>query len=204
MGRWIFSARIMAASAAVLSVALTLRLATPGVADFLAAGVPQIYISVASWLTPPYLYLIINGIIISIAATSRHQKTVVADGQLRAFSEQVDFHVEDADLRADVLDPRTGGDENMNLSMKTGLEEEFVISSSSWSPRRRESKDPLEKSTGNGLVGDKPLVSTRLSHRRSIKTSPEGSNGIPNFISLFYFVCLFPPSLPVFFQFIKI
>lgn len=175
MGRWIFSTRIMAASAAVLSAALTLWLATPAVADFLASGAPRIYGSVASWLTPLYLYLIINGIIISIAATSRYQKTVVADGQLPPFSEQMDFHVEDADLRAEALDPRTGSDEIMSLPLATGLEkEEFVISSSGWSPRRGESKDPPEKSTGNSLVGDKPLVSTRLNRRRSIKASPEG------------------------------
>ncbi|KAH0455142.1 hypothetical protein IEQ34_017066 [Dendrobium chrysotoxum] len=173
MGHWIFSANIVAASAAVLSAALALWLATPSVANFLVAGAPQFYGSVASWLTPPYLYLIVNGIIISIAATSRYQKTVVADGQLPPFSEQANFHVEDADLLAEVQDLRVLGDESLSEPAEPA-KEEFVISSSSWSANMEESKDPLEKSTGKGLLENKPLVSARLGHRRSIKSIPEG------------------------------
>ncbi|KAJ0983716.1 hypothetical protein J5N97_011971 [Dioscorea zingiberensis] len=37
------------------------------------------YGSLLSWLTPPYLYFIINGIIISIAASSRFQKAVTEE-----------------------------------------------------------------------------------------------------------------------------
>ncbi|XP_020692073.1 uncharacterized protein LOC110106483 [Dendrobium catenatum] len=170
MGHWIFSASIVATSAVVLSAALALWLATPTVANFLVAGAPQLYGSVASWLTPPYLYLIVNGIIISIAATSRYQKTVAADAQLSPFSQQADFRVEDADLLAEVQDLRILGDESLSDPAK----EEFVISSSSWSPKMEESKDPLEKSTGKGLLVNKPLVSARLGHRRSIKSIPEG------------------------------
>ncbi|KAI0497773.1 hypothetical protein KFK09_021008 [Dendrobium nobile] len=170
MGHWIFSASIVAASAAVLSAALALWLATPSVANFLVAGAPQLYGSVTSWLTPPYLYLIVNGIIISIAATSRYQKTVAADAQLSPFSEQADFRVEDADLLVEVQDLRVQGDESLSEPAK----EEFVLLSSSWSPKMEESKDPLEKSTGKGLLVNKPLVSARLGRRRSIKSIPEG------------------------------
>ncbi|KAL0911245.1 hypothetical protein M5K25_019370 [Dendrobium thyrsiflorum] len=177
MGHWIFSARIVAASAAVLSAALALWLATPSVANFLVAGAPQFYGSVASWLTPPYLYLIVNGIIISIAATARYQKTVVADGQLPPFSEQADFRVEDADLRAEVQDLLILGDESLSEAAEPA-KEEFVISSSSWSPNMEKSKDPQEKSTGKGLLGNKPLVSARLGHRRSVKSIPEAGKAL--------------------------
>lgn len=61
-------------SAGVLSVALALKVSVPLVFEFSVLYVPLIWNSLISCLRPPYIYIIINGIIISIVASSRfHQ-----------------------------------------------------------------------------------------------------------------------------------
>lgn len=59
-----------AAAAAVL-VAFGVRMAAPAAAGFVADELPRAQAAAATWLTPPYLYLVINAIILSIAASSR-------------------------------------------------------------------------------------------------------------------------------------
>ncbi|CAA0835989.1 Protein of unknown function (DUF761 [Striga hermonthica] len=71
MGGWILSMKILLISAGVVSLAVGLRFAVPAAAD----GIPALWSAAVSWLRPPYLYLIINGIIITIAASSRFQKS---------------------------------------------------------------------------------------------------------------------------------
>ncbi|KAJ0983659.1 hypothetical protein J5N97_011914 [Dioscorea zingiberensis] len=75
----IFSMRVTLASVAVASTAVMLRLSGSSFVGFLSSEVPRMYGSLLSWLTPPYLYFIINGIIISIAASSRFQKAVTEE-----------------------------------------------------------------------------------------------------------------------------
>ncbi|KAH0469074.1 hypothetical protein IEQ34_002306 [Dendrobium chrysotoxum] len=198
MGRWMLSVKIVAASAAVFSSAVALQLAAQPVTEFLVAEGPRFYKSIASWLTPPYLYFIINGIIISIAATSRFQKTMAADSHVtlgptlsapppsaeQDLSEPIEYIskvTEDARLSPEFLAPAIGPGKGMELPDSAAdleLEEGFVISRSSWSPRRRgSSENLLEKSAAVGSGGattEKPPVSARLGRRKSIKASPEG------------------------------
>ncbi|GER53042.1 hypothetical protein STAS_30534 [Striga asiatica] len=65
------SMKILLISAGIVSLAVGLRFAVPAAAD----GIPALWSAAVSWLKPPYLYLIINGIIITIAASSRFQKS---------------------------------------------------------------------------------------------------------------------------------
>ncbi|KAM0892245.1 hypothetical protein ACQ4PT_025881 [Festuca glaucescens] len=62
-----------AAAAAAVLVAAGLRMVMPAAAGFVAEEIPRAQAAAATWLTPPYLYLVINAIIISIAASSRYQ-----------------------------------------------------------------------------------------------------------------------------------
>lgn len=194
------SVKIVAASAAVFTSAVALRLVTPPVTEFLVADGPRLYKSIAAWLSPPYLYFIINGIIISIAASSRFQKTIASDSHstvsptlsdpplptsaetgFNAPTEYVSKVAEDASMSPAFLPPGIGAGKGIELSdsvAQTELEEGFVISRSSWSPKRRvSSENQPEKSAAAGAGGDvkeKPPVSTRLGRRKSIKASPEG------------------------------
>ncbi|KAF2314285.1 hypothetical protein GH714_025030 [Hevea brasiliensis] len=69
----VLSLKIALISTCVLSVAVMLKLSVPVVTDFAVHELPLMYSSVISWLRPPYLYLVINGIIISIVASSKLQ-----------------------------------------------------------------------------------------------------------------------------------
>ncbi|EPS65635.1 hypothetical protein M569_09142, partial [Genlisea aurea] len=64
---WISPMKVMLISAAAISIVMALMLSLPVAVN----GIPVIYTVLHSWLKPPYLYLIINGIIITIAASSR-------------------------------------------------------------------------------------------------------------------------------------
>ncbi|KAL2455940.1 Protein of unknown function (DUF761) [Abeliophyllum distichum] len=58
----------------VVSVAIGIKFSTPLIVQFVFNQVPVIWSIILSWTKPPYLYIIINAIIIIIAATSRfHQ-----------------------------------------------------------------------------------------------------------------------------------
>lgn len=68
----ILSFRFGLSTAAVLFTAVVVKLS----AEFTLSRVPLIWTLVASWLKPPYLYLVINCIIITIVASSKLQKHV--------------------------------------------------------------------------------------------------------------------------------
>ncbi|XP_071725872.1 uncharacterized protein [Rutidosis leptorrhynchoides] len=67
------SLKLAVVSAAIMSTAVMLRLLTPVVTDLANSDVTTIWTSLISWLKPPYLYVVINCIIITIVASSRLQ-----------------------------------------------------------------------------------------------------------------------------------
>lgn len=70
-----FSVKLVLMSTIVLSAALMLKLSVPVIMDFAVYELPSIYNGLVSWLQPPYLYLLINCIIITIVASSKLQST---------------------------------------------------------------------------------------------------------------------------------
>ncbi|XP_048141387.1 uncharacterized protein LOC125316620 [Rhodamnia argentea] len=58
-------------SAGAVSIAVALRASVPSISDSLAPRLPPVLDSLLSWFRPPYLFIVVNGIIITIAATSR-------------------------------------------------------------------------------------------------------------------------------------
>ncbi|KAG0478911.1 hypothetical protein HPP92_013630 [Vanilla planifolia] len=208
MGDRVFSIKIATASAVVLLAAVALWLATPAVAEFFTEEAPRVYGTVAAWLTPPYLYFVINGIIITIVATSRFQKPFEAASDNLAshpgFSAapshmsvvedhpRPDGYITTVDERADLqlgfLIPETceGHGEIVELSTTAELppEEGFFLARSMWSSNRRDSDEALpEKPTNSGLAVGKPLVSSRKD-RRSLMASLEASGGENEVLSL--------------------
>ncbi|CAN4104141.1 unnamed protein product [Withania somnifera] len=67
------SLKIFLISTTVLSAAIMLKVSAPAVTDFAVSEVPSLWNGVVSWLKPPYLYLVINCIIITIVASSKLQ-----------------------------------------------------------------------------------------------------------------------------------
>ncbi|KAI3983032.1 hypothetical protein MKX01_035313 [Papaver californicum] len=74
---WAFSLKVLLISTGVLSMTIILKLSIPLVLEFMISEIPVFWSCLLSWLTPPYLYVIINGIIITIAASSKfnHHKS---------------------------------------------------------------------------------------------------------------------------------
>ncbi|KAL4585530.1 hypothetical protein LXL04_010152 [Taraxacum kok-saghyz] len=70
---WILSLKVLLISAGLVYVAVTMKLAVPLMLNFAVYDFPAIWSVIVSWLKPPYLYVVINGIIITIAASTRFQ-----------------------------------------------------------------------------------------------------------------------------------
>ncbi|XP_018823543.1 uncharacterized protein LOC108993187 [Juglans regia] len=71
---WTLSLKLVLISTGLLSLAAMLKLSLPVVSDFVAYEIPSIWSCVLSWLRPPYLYIVINFIIVSILASSKLQQ----------------------------------------------------------------------------------------------------------------------------------
>ncbi|XXG59692.1 hypothetical protein AAC387_Pa04g1731 [Persea americana] len=172
----IFSIKTLLLSTAALSAALLFSLSLPLLRHFLTSVVPQIWSSLLSWLTPPYLYFVINGIIISIVASSKFQQLqqqASVEELPEKGSVEVQHHFEipavvlksPAEIRPDFEVNREVVYGEMEKVKGKEEEEDFVISRSDWKPRRRDSM----------VSEEKPLVSVRIGHRKSVKASPEGN-----------------------------
>ncbi|KAL5736199.1 hypothetical protein ACOSQ2_030987 [Xanthoceras sorbifolium] len=122
-GKLSFSLKVGLVSTCVLSAAIVLKLSMPLISEFVASDVPVLWSVMLQWLKPPYLYLVINCIIISIVASSKLQQNdgasssapekVVLSGDVRTgfdhrvvYDDASDLASEKAVLSGDV---RTGG-----------------------------------------------------------------------------------------------
>lgn len=197
-GNLILSLKVAVISTCVLLVGVMLKLSVPLISDFVASDVPSFWNVMLQWLKPPYLYLVINGIIISIVASSKFQQKgdhlspevpavapeKVVAGDVRTGYSLVYDHV------GDLTDVSTTGnqgvyerieqrkkaeDEMVEVGMKTmmdGGDEIGVVEMSVEPPQRT---DSMEFSDSSEKEKDKPPFSSRFSHRKAVKASPEGN-----------------------------
>uniref|UniRef100_A0ACD5YQW9 Uncharacterized protein n=1 Tax=Avena sativa TaxID=4498 RepID=A0ACD5YQW9_AVESA len=163
-----------AAAAAAVLVAAGLRLVGPAAAGFVAEEIPRAQAAAATWLTPPYLYLVINAIIISIAASSRYQPTrasTTSHAHAAVGAEAVPVPAPALAMPVEVPAPASAMQMEVSApavamavaarapeavavqpsAVKMALpvpkveeEEDFLISRSAWTPDRRVAREEVE------------------------------------------------------------
>ncbi|KAF7836772.1 uncharacterized protein G2W53_011631 [Senna tora] len=78
---WLLSLKLLLLSTGVLSFAMALKLTLPLLSHFIVSDVPSFWSLFLTWLRPPYLYILLNGIIITIVASSKiHNNKKLDDG----------------------------------------------------------------------------------------------------------------------------
>ncbi|KAK9089424.1 hypothetical protein Scep_028506 [Stephania cephalantha] len=151
---YFLSLKLLLVSALFLSTALILKFSIPPISQsqqlLSSVSIPLLYNSLRSWLTPPYLYFVINGIIIIIVASSRFQLTP---------------RHEDA---GDPPEKTTPADVPHDVAHEDYRDVAVVKEKESTPPEAVLLINPLEK----------PPVSTRFSHRRSATASSEGGKSL--------------------------
>ncbi|KAF6167652.1 hypothetical protein GIB67_031235 [Kingdonia uniflora] len=188
-----YSLKILLISTGVLSILLILRLFVPVIFEFLVLEVPVLWTSFRSWLTPPYLYVVLNCIIITIAASSRFQNKVEQKQQVKTeitAAPAVKVTPDDAVVTPDFLPVvlvSSDYDDVLMLDNDMGfysqpetmvLQEEKVIMPEDDMKELSRSMCKLNRNNSVELPmeysADKPPVSSRFANRKSAnKGNPE-------------------------------
>ncbi|XP_061982833.1 uncharacterized protein LOC133702544 [Populus nigra] len=196
-GNPMLSLKVALISTGVLSLAVILKLPVL-VTDFAVSELPIMYSSVISWLQPPYLYLVINCIIISILASSKLQLQKPKQEQqvplppadiIVPLVQVTEEEEEDISVRlrsaAYVNEAvvascdRYGDYEYLDVEDKTVIVEDCAVESGGVYEREVDKAAPYRSDSIEFLIEkdqnkEKPLVSARLGRRKSLKASPEG------------------------------
>ncbi|GMJ10222.1 hypothetical protein like AT1G61260 [Hibiscus trionum] len=181
MANLMLSLKTALISTGIISVAFLFKVSAPFVTEFVTSGIPSTYGLILSVLRPPYLYLLINCIIISIVASSKLQAQKPESTQLNPSPEIVspefkvssevfsnEFSYGTAPARAVVAEDLKMVEE----SKRTVEEEEQVKVVTEAAPLRSESMELVS------LLGEKsaekPPVSKRFGQRKAVKAAAEG------------------------------
>ncbi|KAG8482129.1 hypothetical protein CXB51_026772 [Gossypium anomalum] len=200
---WMLSLKVLFISSGVLSIALGLKLSVPLVMEFSVSQAPLLWSTFRSWLKPPYLYFVINGIIITIAASSRfHQNNGENEKTEELMQQQprskilveqrpdleyemkssLDFDAvetvvyEQKEIVQEVETTVFEAETNVAVVDDGDGGDVFAISKSEWIPPRRmdSSEIPLDVL----FPVEKPPASSRFGHRKPVKANPEGGRAL--------------------------
>ncbi|OAY82098.1 hypothetical protein ACMD2_05250 [Ananas comosus] len=154
--RWSIKTAAAAAGAGAVWTAVMLCFAGPTIVGFAAAAAPRVRAAVVAWLAPPYLYLVVNAIILSIAASSR----------FRAAPSGSDPDPDPDSAAAEIAVAAVGE--------VAEVEEEVVVERER--EREREKVETREEKEEE-MVREKPLFSVRLGHQnRKSSKKPASSS----------------------------
>ncbi|CAN6994803.1 hypothetical protein Bca4012_048997 [Brassica carinata] len=177
----------------VFSVAAAVIFTVPSVSHFVASSYPMIYDNTVFLLKPPYLYLVINCIIVSIVATSKLTNKSSSNIDVSDFSEAVTVVPVPSDIDAGYLnvshqavasdytkgednDPTVEDDVPLVIDDDKQLETEKLKPKSDWSePETEKPKQPSDSPEVSRVkLSRKP---PRYSKQKSLKMSAEGGVG---------------------------
>ncbi|XP_004293570.1 PREDICTED: uncharacterized protein LOC101303095 [Fragaria vesca subsp. vesca] len=212
---WLVSLRILLISTGVVALALAMKLYVPLVFEFAVSNLPLIWTSCKSLLRPPYLYVVVNAIIITIAASSmfhhdRPQAKLPSSESESTPPPVVYHHREDEvepavvykHIQEDVAPPVVYERREQDVAAPPVVydhKEEAVVkevtsmvlfNNDSAEPVAEVDHDPEDEIEVSGakwmtpknvtkfddivLLAEKPLISSRFSHRKLARSTPEG------------------------------
>lgn len=172
------------------------RFGLPSVRHFILHTVPSLWLSFSSWLNPPYLYIILNCIILTIAATSSlHQKLKTEESESNShdykapppersyryqspppselkYQYQIGFQKKPISYEQYSLVPE---EPHFTKQIQEDDEDADFISRSNWSP---EASCIITAATTTTTMEEKPLVSSRFTHKRYAKASPDAKSSL--------------------------
>jgi len=199
---WNLSLKLVLISTGVVTMALALKVSAPVVSDFVVSEIPSIWSFLLSWLRPPYLYILINCIIISIFASSKlkprpddpaPEMLAVPPTPTPVKEVREDYVVYG---NYDILnrygyDAAKASASVVRLVDSEGVEKtssnEILINGSDAAVLWRSAlngglhkQDSLELPySNNEKENETPPVSARFAHRKPVKASPEGILSLP-------------------------
>lgn len=203
----IVSLRFGLSTAVVLFMAVVAKLSASLITEFTVSQVPLIWTLVASWLKPPYLYLVINCIIITIFASSKLQKHVT-----NYYSEPNKFPEDDyygnANVLVEVMQPHSPleiklkyevsevfdmngkADDNVPETNSPALVKDVHVDDSNatgllYSGKSTTENAIFEEKNGNVIMEhpvirmSKPPSSAKIVNQNIVKANPEGTYYAP-------------------------
>ena len=219
MGSLSLSLKVVLISTSVLFLSSYLKVFVTLVHGFYVNQASLLWSSLVSWLKPPYLYVIINCIIITIVVSSRfdhnhdtnsttthdHIEKIPMDDYVHGMKISTVKTRFDGALKSRALvvyQDRVEEEEEEEViqdkcmvieDRENGVAGDFVISKSTWVPpiKRNDSSENNLLLLENLSPAGKPLVSSRFGHGKVVKARPEGTVYPPFFLSsLFFFLFL--------------
>ena len=213
---WNLSLKLVLISTGVLTMALALKVSAPVVSDFVVSEIPSIWSVLLSWLRPPYLYILINCIIISIFASSKLQPRTDDSAPEMLAAPPTPTPTPVKDVREDYVvygnddilsryaydtakasvpvpvergvDPE-GVEKTSSSEILMNAGHEAVLPRSEWNGGLLK-QDSLELLfSNNEKENEKPPVSARFAHRKPVKASPEGILFLSLSLSLLSILC---------------
>ncbi|KAM7525134.1 hypothetical protein LguiA_015036 [Lonicera macranthoides] len=180
---WILSLKFLSVSTAFLSIAMAMKLSIPLIIHFTIHQIPSIWSTLIYFLKPPYLYVLVNFIIITIAASSFLHQKLDDDDQSERLLNSDNFPSDIVILDS----PAVYESEPRVLEVKSATvdsvavvcdgDDGYEISRSTWTPPQSINSPDAQKEN-RSPVNEKPLVSSRFAHRKPLKASPEGGKAL--------------------------
>ncbi|XVE50392.1 hypothetical protein DITRI_Ditri01bG0158900 [Diplodiscus trichospermus] len=170
-------------STGIISVAVLFQVSAPFVTEFITSGIPSTYSLIISFLRPPYLYLLINCIIISIVASSKLQAQKPENLQHNPPPEIVFPAVEAVKVSSEVYSSNLSiygtadarvvvTDESKGAMMVNEGDREEVNVVKAVAPVRSESMELVNLL--DEKAAERPPVSKRFGQRKAAKAASEG------------------------------